>query len=86
VTFHTQGEELAAEHLIREHHRGRALAEILDDDYITRRCTETQIARLLDRPDVVRAVGVDVLEARKAMYDLHLGRSLSRSTPTFATR
>jgi len=58
-----QSEELAAEHLIREHHRGRALSEILEDAYITGRCSRQQIDRLLDRPEVVHAVGVDMAAA-----------------------
>lgn len=63
----TQAEELAAEHIIREHHPGRSLAEILTDEAVTRRCSETQIARLLDRPEVIRAVGEDLLELRRSM-------------------
>jgi hypothetical protein len=60
-----QSEELAAEHLIREHHDGRALSDILHDPYVTNRCTHEQLERLLDRPDVVRAVGDDLHTARE---------------------
>jgi hypothetical protein len=53
-----QSEELAAEHVIREHHRGRALAEILAD-------SEEQIRRLLDRPETVHAVGEEPIAAHR---------------------
>jgi len=52
-----QAEELVAEHVIREHHRGRALAEILEDPYVTNRLNQDQVKRVLDRPEVVRALG-----------------------------
>lgn len=50
-------EERVAAYIIREHERGRALSEILDDSYIRNRCTEQELARLLDRPEVVHALG-----------------------------
>lgn len=58
-----QSEELAAEHVIREHHRGRTLADILADPYITNRCSPAEIARLLDHPEIIRAVGEDTIAA-----------------------
>jgi hypothetical protein len=54
-----------ADYVIREHHRGRPLQEILEDNYVTNRCTPEQIRRLLDRPEVVRAVGDDTVAAAK---------------------
>ena len=65
VLSRPQGEELAAEHVIREHHRGRPLGEILADPYLTNRCSEEQIRRLLDRPEIVHAVGEDLLAAQR---------------------
>ena len=56
----SQGEERMAEYVIREHHRGRPVAEILGDHYVTNRCTPEQIKRLLDRPDVLHHLGEDV--------------------------
>jgi len=47
--------------VIREHHRGRPLREILEDHYVTNRCTPEQIKRLLDRPDVIHALGEDLV-------------------------
>jgi hypothetical protein len=54
-----------ADYVIREHHRGRPLQEILQDKYVTNRCTPEQINRLLDRPEVVHAIGDDVAAAAK---------------------
>jgi len=50
-------EDRIATYVIREHGRGRALAEILEDPYVRNRCTEAEIARLLDRPEVIHALG-----------------------------
>ena len=59
----SQNEERIAQYVIREHHRGRPLAEILEDHYVTNRLTPEQISRLLDRPDVIHAVGDDTIAA-----------------------
>ena len=65
LSSRTQSEERVAQYVIREHHRGRRLAEILEDNYVTNRCTPEQKQRLLDRPDVMHAIGEDlVVEAR----------------------
>ncbi len=55
-------EERVAVYVIREHERGRALAEVLEDRYVQNRLTPQQRARLLDRPEVVRAVGKETVE------------------------
>jgi len=55
-----------AQYVIREHHRGRPLEEILQDNYVTNRCSPEQVRRLLDRPEVVHAVGDDVVTAAKS--------------------
>jgi hypothetical protein len=55
-------EERLAAYVIREHDRGRPLAEILDDPYIRNRATEQERARILDRPEVVHALGQDAVE------------------------
>jgi hypothetical protein len=59
-------EERVAQYVIREHDRGRTLAEILDDKYVVNRLSPEQRKRLLDRPEVVQAVGRDTAEAAKA--------------------
>jgi hypothetical protein len=50
-------EDQLAAYVIREHASGRTLDDILDDPYIRNRATEEQRRRLLDRPDVIHAVG-----------------------------
>ena len=55
-----------AEYVIREHQRGRPLHEILDDHYVTNRCSPEQIKRLLDRPEVVHALGDDLITAARS--------------------
>ena len=54
-------EERVATYVIREHERGRSLGEILDDPYVRNRLTEQQRARLLERPELVQALGEDSL-------------------------
>jgi hypothetical protein len=56
-------EERLTAYVIREHHRGRSLAEILDDPYVRNRSTPQERARLLDRPEVIRAIGQDSVDA-----------------------
>jgi hypothetical protein len=51
-----------AAYVIREHERGRDLGEILDDPYVKNRTTPQERERLLDRPEVIRALGDDVVE------------------------
>ena len=63
----SSAEERVAQYVIREHDRGRPLAEILDDKYVINRLqTPQQRARLLDRPEIVQAVGGDTVDAAKA--------------------
>jgi hypothetical protein len=59
-------EERVAAYVIREHERGRSLDEILDDPYVRNRLTLQQRSRLLDRADIIRAVGDDTVEAARA--------------------
>jgi hypothetical protein len=60
-------EERVAQYVIREHDRGRSLNDILEDKYVVNRLTSPeQRARLLDRPEVLHAVGGDMAEAAKA--------------------
>ena len=59
-------EERVAQYVVREHDRGRSLKEILDDKYVVNRLpSPEQRARLLDRPEVIQAVGGDMAEAAK---------------------
>jgi hypothetical protein len=58
-------EERVAAYVIREHERGRSLEEILQDPYVRNRLSQQQQARLLDRPDVLRAIGQDTVAAAR---------------------
>jgi hypothetical protein len=51
------------EYVIREHRSGRPLADILADHYVTNRCSPEEIDRLLDDPELVHALGDDVVES-----------------------
>jgi hypothetical protein len=59
-------EERVAQYVIREHDRGRPLAEVLEDKYVVNRLSEEQRKRLLDRPEIIQAVGGDSVETAKA--------------------
>jgi hypothetical protein len=50
-------EESLAAYIVREHRSGRSLEDILDDAYLKNRTSEEQRLRLLERPEVIRAVG-----------------------------
>lgn len=68
--FTTKGaEDRVAAYVVREHDRGRSLDDILDDPYVVNRCSEQEIKRVLERPEVVKAVGDDIAEARAATGD-----------------
>jgi hypothetical protein len=62
----SQTEERIAQYVIREHHRGRPVHDILEDHYVTNRCTPEQIKRLLDRPDVLHALGENLVGETKS--------------------
>jgi hypothetical protein len=62
-------EERVAAYVIREHERGRDLAEILQDPYVRNRLTPQQTPRLLERPEIVRAIGDDTIEATRRSFE-----------------
>ena len=64
----SQEDRLAA-YVIREHDRGRPVQEILNDRYILNRTSPSQLQRLLDNPDLVRALGNDTIESVRATMD-----------------
>jgi hypothetical protein len=53
----SKGEQYLERYVLREHKSGRPLAEILDDPYVRNRSTPEERARLLERPNVVAAIG-----------------------------
>ena len=56
-------DEMLAAYIIREHKQGRTLEDILDDPYLKNRTRDEHRRRLLERPDVIRAVGEDTAAA-----------------------
>jgi len=58
----SSAERYVERYVLREHARGRALEDILDDAYVRNRCSHEQRARLLDRPEIVAAVGRQAVE------------------------
>jgi hypothetical protein len=64
-------EERVAAYVVREHARGRGLSEILGDRYVQNRLTPQQQRRLLDRPEIVHALGDDAVnETRRQLETL----------------
>jgi hypothetical protein len=62
-------EERVAAYVVREHERGRPLHDILEDAYVRNRLTEREVARLLDRPEVVHALGESVVAEQRAQLE-----------------
>ena len=56
-------------YVIREHDRGRSLAEILQDRYVQNRLSTEQQKRLLDRPEIIEAISGDMIEAAKSSIE-----------------
>jgi len=55
-------ESALARYVVREHERGRSLSEIMGDPYVRNWSTPEERARLLERPEVVSALGSNALE------------------------
>ena len=66
LSSRTQTEERIAQYVIREHHRGRPLQDVLEDHYVTNRLSAEQTKRLLDRPDVLHALGENLINETKS--------------------
>jgi hypothetical protein len=62
-------EDRVAAYVIREHDRDRSLEEILQDPYVRNRCSPQESARLLERPDVIRAIGDDLAEEARRAFE-----------------
>jgi hypothetical protein len=65
----SSGEDRVAAYVIREHARGRPLAEVLEDRYVQNRLTPEGQRRLLDRPEVIHAIGQGEREAAQAQVE-----------------
>jgi hypothetical protein len=55
-------EERVSAYVIREHSRGRGLNQILEDRYVQNRLSPQQRLRLLDRPELIQALGDETVE------------------------
>jgi len=64
-----RGEDAVARYVIAEAASGRQLQEVLADSYVANRLDPAGIAKLLDRKDLIDAVGGDAVTALRA----HLG-------------
>jgi hypothetical protein len=67
-------EERVAAYVVREHELGRSLDEILRDRYVQNRLTPSEQRRLLDRPELIRSLGDDMIDEAR--------RNLNVSPPT----
>lgn len=72
LSVRSRTEGRLAEYVIREHQRGRSLQEILADPWVRNRWTHEELVRLLERPDVVHAIGTDDVEAVRAALRVQL--------------
>jgi hypothetical protein len=52
-------ENAVAQYVVREHHRGRSVSEIVEDPYVRNRVSSEQVKRILERPEVLHAIGGD---------------------------
>jgi hypothetical protein len=59
-------EDAMVRYVIREIAADRPLAEVMQDAYITNRAGQVDARRLLDRREVIEAVGEDVAESLRA--------------------
>jgi hypothetical protein len=61
----TKKEERISQYIIREHDHGRSLQEILKDPFVRNRCTDEEVGRLLERPELIHALGEDIVDAAR---------------------
>ena len=61
----TSKDEALGAYVVREHKQGRSIEEILEDPYLKNRATDEQRLRLLERPEVIRAIGEDTAAAAR---------------------
>jgi hypothetical protein len=61
----SSAEEQVVAYITREHRRGRRLSDILQDRYVQNRLTPPQQLRLLERPEVVKTLGEQDIDAAR---------------------
>jgi hypothetical protein len=62
----TRREQYVERYVLREHAKGRPFAEILEDPYVRAWSTPQERARLLERPEVIAAIGEHAVADLKA--------------------
>jgi hypothetical protein len=67
----SRSDDYLARYVLREHARGRALAEVLEDPYVRNRSTAGERVRLLERPEVVAALGETALSELRLSLTSH---------------
>jgi hypothetical protein len=70
----TRREQYLTRYVLRETAKGRSLDEVLTDPYIRNRSTPEERARLIEQPEIVKAIGASRIDE----LELALGR---RETP-----
>jgi hypothetical protein len=67
----TRREQYVERYVLREHQKGRPFAEILDDPYVRAWSTAEERARLVERPNVIAALGDNALADLRAAAAAH---------------
>jgi hypothetical protein len=76
----SRSEQNLAQYVLRECAHGRSLEEVLDDPYVRNRSTPEERARLLERPEVVAAIG------ERTLADLRLTLAARTTWPVTVDR
>jgi len=66
----TATEDALVRYVVSEVETGRPLAAVMADPYVTNRADQLDTRRLLDRPEVIDAVGSDVLHELRSKLGL----------------
>jgi hypothetical protein len=64
----SSAEEQVVAYLTREHRRGRSVEDIFTDRYVQNRLSRDGQLRLLERPDLVRVLGEQDVEAARETF------------------
>ena len=68
-------EDYLERYVLREHAKGRSLEDVLEDPYVRNRSTPEVRGRLLERPELVAAIGEQAVAGmKKAHVHSHVGR------------
>jgi hypothetical protein len=65
----TRRDQYLEQYVLREYRKGRPLDEILEDPYVRGWSTPEERARLLERPNVVAAIGEHASDDLRATLD-----------------